>query len=648
MRTFLCFFFAFFFQKAVGQDYKAIDLHAQRVPESITHSIKSLSDYLCGPPARSDEDRLRAIYAWVTQNIAYQDSTNGAELWATPADIRRQRPEIVLRNRSAVCVGYSNLFQALADANDIPCEIISGIVRDPDGEIPRIGHAWVAAKVGRTWYLFDPTWGIPRKPEDRGYTDERYFMAAPEAFALDHLPDDPMWQFLENPIHENQFRTSSDATLRAVIAQPADTPFRYKDTLAASLRLDSVSRIHHAVYRILQFNAGSERVIFQLGRTFYKDFFELKFILDSIAIAHIFKLEERIDTVRFLRQVALLEQYHRRASDLFAQLRSPDRIERAGNLFAPAQMAAIIAKLRGDMYMALFQNALRQEPKITTEKQLKNLQLHATRVLNWHNTALSAFTTDSLFGDDRRDIWNLHSIIFWQLGNRYLHLVQNHINDETWQRKHPGVLTRSIATGTTLLGYADSCAQRLFLRPWYALAMRERLVSVRKSRITAVVLGIRLLVQPWTARIDALTKQPEFGEKDVRPIVVMANEMQKEIAVALDSLQHPQLPYDEIFVKTMSVNLFSDLYETQLRTGDLYYRLALFTYNKAIKGRKLSDNKAAILENINTAVESFNRANRSLTDMEKTGKALPATIVTGRRQVSELKKAVGAIRDSLR
>lgn len=648
MRTLLCFVFALFSLKSTGQDYRSIDKHALATPENVTHSVKSLSAYLCGPPARNDAERLRAIYVWITQNITYKDSTSGSEWWSTPADIRRQRAENVLLNRSAVCLGYSNLFQALATANEIPCEVISGIVRDPvDGEIARIGHAWIAAKVGQEWHLFDPTWGIPPGPPYRGRIDERYFMAQPEVFAINHLPDDPLWQFLENPLHEHQFRTSSDATLKAIIAQPAEKPFQYKDTLATWLRLDTASRTHQSVFRTLHFNAGNERVIFQLGRTFYKDFFELKFTLDSISNEHIFTLKTRIDTVHFLKQVARLEAYHRRASALFAQLRSPERIERAGKLFTPDQMTAIVAKMRGDMYMALFQYMLDKESDITTTKQLQNLQYAADKVQFWHAKALPAFTIDSLFGEDRRDIWNLQSQAAWQIGNRHLRLAQNYINDEAWQRKHPGVLDRTVERSKTALERADSLALLLFSKPWYARTIRERLTSIRKGRVTAAVLNIRLREQDWKNKADALTKQPFLTAKEIKPLQAAARTIRQATAEVLDSLQHPQLPYDEAFTRSMSTNLYSDVYELHLREGELFYRVAFFAYNKAVEDRNMENQKAAIMEYANEALTCFKYANKTLTDMEKSNKTETAIIATGRKQVAELRKAVEDIKASL-
>jgi hypothetical protein len=641
-----CLFCSFFYAIS-AQNYADADPHALGAPASASRSIPELSKYLCGPPMHSDEERLRAIYAWITQNIAYVDSTDGKELWSKPADIRRQRPDAVLRNRTAVCLGYANLFQALATAADIPCEVISGIVREPDGEVARIGHAWVAAKAGRGWHLFDPTWGIPSEGRRQGIIDERYFMADPKEFVLYHLPDDPMWQMIENPLHENHFKSESDAALRARVSEPAANPFYYKDTLSAWLRLDSTARPQQSVYRILRFNEGNERVIFQLGRTFYKNFFELKYTLDSISVEYIFKKQDKIDSTRFIHKIALLEQYHRRAGELFAQLRSPDRIERAGRMFSAEQMNAIVAKMRGDMYMALFQYRINKESDINTEKQLQYLQGAAARVEEWHNRALPGLTVDSLFGDDRRNIWNVLSIKNWLMGNRYLRLAQNHISDAPWQRKNAGALERAVETGRRNLLRADSITCLMFTRPWYVGTLRERLTSIRKSLITAEVLDVRLAQQAWKKQVETLTERTVFSEKDIRPVQNTAKRIREQAFRALDSLAHAQHPYEEIFVRAMHLNLHSDLYETHLHEGDLWYRLCIFTYNQAIDDKATAERRKDIVECADRAINWFDRAGKSLSDMEKTGNLDEKSKALGRKQVAELKKAAQEMRDRL-
>ncbi len=136
----------------------------------------------------------------------------------------------MLHNRSAICQGYANLFCALTKELSLPCEVVTGIVKDPDGSVPTLGHAWVVAKADGNWRLFDPTWGVP-SPGNGAYTvNERYFMPPPERFVTNHLPDDPAWQLLEKPVGERLFRASSTlkSGIAAYLAETSDEKFAFQ------------------------------------------------------------------------------------------------------------------------------------------------------------------------------------------------------------------------------------------------------------------------------------------------------------------------------------------------------------------------------------------------------------------------------------
>ena len=53
-------------------DYTAIDQHALHTPKSAERTIASLAAYLTRP-ARNDREKARAIFRWITANIAYDD-----------------------------------------------------------------------------------------------------------------------------------------------------------------------------------------------------------------------------------------------------------------------------------------------------------------------------------------------------------------------------------------------------------------------------------------------------------------------------------------------------------------------------------------------------------------------------------------------
>ena len=200
-----------------ADEFAAIDTHALAAPASATGSVSSLSAYLIKPArdpstslgvalsrSKGDErDGVRAIFRWITSNIAY-DASSRAE---------SREPGVVLARRRAVCYGYAVLFKALASAAGMKAEIIIG--HSPkfeqgaaDERDDWLNHAWNAVEVAGQWQLVDCCWGA-------GYLDERsrfvraftphYLLTAPEVFVYDHLPQDPRWQLLHPPISKDEY-----------------------------------------------------------------------------------------------------------------------------------------------------------------------------------------------------------------------------------------------------------------------------------------------------------------------------------------------------------------------------------------------------------------------------------------------------------
>ena len=186
--------------------YEEIDAHALAAPASAEVSVSSLAAYLI-EPAANDRERARAIFRWICENIDYDlgsyftgrlGSTNSTD---------------VLKSRSSVCSGYSDLFSALAREAGLETVEIRGYGK---GYSYRPGqrfsgpynHAWNAVKINGSWYLMDPTWGAGYLGRDGKYHrwfDDHYFMTAPDEFIFDHLPEQESWQLLPEPLSKAEF-----------------------------------------------------------------------------------------------------------------------------------------------------------------------------------------------------------------------------------------------------------------------------------------------------------------------------------------------------------------------------------------------------------------------------------------------------------
>ncbi len=187
-------------------NYEKIDAHALAAPASAEQSVESLAAYLI-EPAKNEREKARAIFRWICQNIDYDlGSYFTGRLGST-------KSEDVLKSRSSVCSGYSDLFSALAGEAGLEAVEIRGYgkgysYRPGQRFAGPFNHAWNAVKINGSWFLMDPTWGAGYLGQDGKYHrwfDDHCFMTPPDQFIYDHLPEQESWQLLDRPLSQAQF-----------------------------------------------------------------------------------------------------------------------------------------------------------------------------------------------------------------------------------------------------------------------------------------------------------------------------------------------------------------------------------------------------------------------------------------------------------
>ncbi len=250
-----------------GYDYSMIDQHALNAPEELKSSVESLVDYLI-KPARNDRERLRAIFRWITHNIAYDTEGFFAGMNVQEADTQKAQntgsqtskdtlqttpgaqpsetqstpisgaitPEMVLERGTADCYGYSVLTDAMLSG-----AIMGGALQQAGAEGQegvseskgalgtnifqvegfakgygyRVGsdfeganHAWNEVELDGEWYFLDCTWGAGRPNEQNMFIrefEDYYFLTPPEELVYTHLPGNPEQQHLESPVSSQEF-----------------------------------------------------------------------------------------------------------------------------------------------------------------------------------------------------------------------------------------------------------------------------------------------------------------------------------------------------------------------------------------------------------------------------------------------------------
>jgi transglutaminase/protease-like cytokinesis protein 3 len=202
----------------------------------------------------SDTEKLKAFYHWITHNISYD-----VQAWRTQsADWKKQEVPVVLRNRKAVCHGYSNLFKQLCDLSNIPCFIVSGYVKENNNFIDE-GHSWNAVFVDGKWQLIDATWGagsVENRSKFIRKFDASYFFTDPVLFLSNHYPFDPAFQLVNHPVYLSDYKKN---TWKYQTAE-SKSLYHFNDTLSAWMQLDSVSRRVAAAERMIRMNPNDREV----------------------------------------------------------------------------------------------------------------------------------------------------------------------------------------------------------------------------------------------------------------------------------------------------------------------------------------------------------------------------------------------------
>jgi hypothetical protein len=238
------------------------------------HSLQNLHEltFKLTTPFSTDEEKFRAIYRWICENIdndysLYLKNKNKREKLKDPEQLAEWNRSFLkevfrtmLTQKRTVCTGYAYLVKQMAAYINLPCEIVDGYGRTTESNISGSGspnHSWVAIKLNGSWYLCDPTWSAGSvEASERKFIrqfDDSYFLAEPELFLRKHYPLDTAWilsahklslrEFLDGPIiYSGAFQYGLNpvqpATLNVNIERKK--PIRFKFTKYGHASIDKV------------------------------------------------------------------------------------------------------------------------------------------------------------------------------------------------------------------------------------------------------------------------------------------------------------------------------------------------------------------------------------------------------------------------
>jgi hypothetical protein len=223
-----------------GFQYTEIDRIALNLPEDQTGTTKDIAEYL-GKHLDSDSKKIRAIYTWVTNNIKYDRDSIQLVILDKDND---QRVTYALKRRRGVCENFAAIFTDLCIKSGIPSFAIEGYTRQ-GGAIDKSPHVWCAAFTDGQWFMYDPTWDAGFI--SNGYFTSRiqtnYFKIGPDNFIQNHLPFDPLFQFLDYPVSYKEFRAGSTRSTNQKYFNHIDSIKKYQASDPLTKYLSALNRM---------------------------------------------------------------------------------------------------------------------------------------------------------------------------------------------------------------------------------------------------------------------------------------------------------------------------------------------------------------------------------------------------------------------
>ncbi|MDZ7741581.1 MAG: transglutaminase domain-containing protein [Bacteroidota bacterium] len=239
----------------ISQDYTEVKndvrSRADEAPSYLPDDPDELANYLTEDISQ-EWLKAYAIYYWVANNLQYD--LRLARKGGTFVD-PRELIDYALDKKEGVCQHYAELFHYLATQAGLESMVITGYTRQ-HGQINDIAHAWNAVKINGSWYLFDPTWGSGYIENGRVYNEynEKWFMKTPGEMIRNHMPFDPLFQFLNKPLTNYDFYENRENGYR----------LKYKDinqTLEEHLSLPEEEQLLAAVERMKESGIINEMIL---------------------------------------------------------------------------------------------------------------------------------------------------------------------------------------------------------------------------------------------------------------------------------------------------------------------------------------------------------------------------------------------------
>lgn len=183
-------------------NFALVDAKMDKIPADLSSSTDGIAEFI-NANFKSENDKVRAVFYWTASNISY-DIENIESI--DYKEISQDKIKNAVLSKKGVCIHYAEVFNDIAKKVGVKSYLVFGYTKQ-NGKVDVLAHAWCAARIDNVWWLFDPTWGA-------GYVDKKKFFkrinnlnykVAPSQFIASHMPFDYLWQFLNQPITNQEF-----------------------------------------------------------------------------------------------------------------------------------------------------------------------------------------------------------------------------------------------------------------------------------------------------------------------------------------------------------------------------------------------------------------------------------------------------------
>ncbi|KAA6413592.1 MAG: hypothetical protein FRX48_03338 [Lasallia pustulata] len=213
----------------------------------MTNPTSLAQGYVCRP-YRSDVQRLRAIFTWVSEKVAWEEDFEGE------VDSRR-----VIQMKRGCAEEVAVLVMEMCSSVGMHAEVVRGYLKTPGevlelGSRPRPNHWWNAVLVDGEWRIMDCSLASPTNPKRALYSsvgsqiaESWWFLARPMEVCYTHIPS----------ILEQQ-RICPAISPDILLALPCACPPYFKNNLqmldydTSLLQLENLELLH------IQFTAPSD------------------------------------------------------------------------------------------------------------------------------------------------------------------------------------------------------------------------------------------------------------------------------------------------------------------------------------------------------------------------------------------------------